>query len=255
MGEWRLLKHLHFWALVATFASTNFAGYNLAKHYSPDASLNLFSGLPYAISILFILGCHEMGHYVVSKWWGVRVSPPLFIPMPFLSLGTLGALITLKDPFPNRRALFDIAIAGPWAGLLAVVGLWQFIDSGWSDIVLRQIYFAAAVGVVITFLNLFPFGQLDGGHAFYALTAKISYVHWLILVGATLFYGFFMQRTVSISTLIFLAAIFGFNHSPTQNDEISVDRMRKFLALVTLIMFFLLDYVAVRHLGNIYKPQ
>lgn len=251
MGEWKLFKYLHFCAFVATFASTSFAGYNLIKHYAPDASLNLFSGLPYAISIMFILGCHEMGHYAVSRWWGMKISPPLFIPMPFSSLGTMGALISIKDSFPNRRALFDIAIAGPWAGLLAVVGVWQFIDSGWSEMILRQVYFAAVVGVVVTFLNLFPFGQLDGGHAFYALTAKTSYIHRLILLGAVLAYGVFIQRTVSPLMLVFLAMFFRLGHPKTEDDEIPLDRTRKILALLTVIAFILLD-VVVRRLGNTY---
>lgn len=251
MKGWRSFKHLHFLAFVATFASTSFAGYNLVKHYAPDASLNLFSGLPYAMSVMFILGCHEMGHYAVSKWWGLKVSPPLFIPMPFSSLGTMGALINVKDPFPNRRALFDIAIAGPWAGLLAIVGVWQFADLSLSEIILRQIYYAATIGVIVTFINLFPFGQLDGGHAFYALTAKISHTRWRVLLSAFLLYGLFIQRTINPFTLAFFAFIFGFDHPQTQNDEILLCRTRKVLALLTLVAFILLD-VIVRWLGNTY---
>lgn len=82
------------------------------------------AGLPYAIGLLGILGVHELGHYFAARWHGMRVTPPFFIPVPF-GLGTFGAFIQMRSPAEDRRALFDVAVAGPLAGLaIAVPALW-----------------------------------------------------------------------------------------------------------------------------------
>src|SRR5215510_5711087 len=86
----------------------------------PVASL-LLHGLWYSLSILAILGCHELGHYYACRYYRVDSSRPYFLPMPFLLTGTLGAFIRIRSPFPGKRALFDIGIAGPIAGFLVAV--------------------------------------------------------------------------------------------------------------------------------------
>ena len=77
-------------------------------------------GLPYALGLLAILGVHELGHYFTAKHHDIRVTPPYFIPVPFAS-GTFGAFIQMRSPVENRRALFDVAVAGPLAGLVVAI--------------------------------------------------------------------------------------------------------------------------------------
>src|SRR5260221_7426250 len=147
-----------------------------------------------------ILTCHEFGHYFVARRRGVEVSLPYFIPLPpYVSLGTLGAVIRMNKPIEDRRALFDVGAAGPIAGLvvaipLLVIGLSlskvgpptsedNFIEGNsllyallklavkgrWLpghgvDVNLHPMAMAAWVGLLVTMINLMPIGQLDGGH-------------------------------------------------------------------------------------------
>ena len=111
---------LHGLLFIATLATTTWAG---ALH----AGVNLLQqperfavGLPYSLGLLLILGSHELGHYFTAKAHGIRVTPPYFIPVPF-ALGTFGAFIKIKSLTPNRRALFDVAIAGPLTGLVFAI--------------------------------------------------------------------------------------------------------------------------------------
>lgn len=160
-------------------------------------------GLPYSLGLLAILGVHELGHYFTARRHGMRVTPPYFIPVPF-ALGTFGAFIQLRSPSENRRVLFDVAVAGPLAGLaIAIPALLLGLESstvipgdvtagpgavGGTSVgssllfallsklslgealdyghVLRlsPLAFAGWLGLFITALNLLPIGQLDGGH-------------------------------------------------------------------------------------------
>lgn len=79
------------------------------------------TGALYVLSLLGILGAHEMGHYLMARRYGVHTTLPFFIPMPIPPLGTMGAVIAMKEPAPNRRVQFDIGIAGPLAGLIVAV--------------------------------------------------------------------------------------------------------------------------------------
>ena len=165
-------------------------------------------GLKFSLSLLFILICHEMGHYVACRLYRVDATLPYFIPTPPLigPAGTFGAFIKILSPMPSRRATFDIGVAGPIAGFVALlpVAFLAFLNfrqvspasaralenSGgiiFSDPLLLQIfarvfqidlsipmlpnpfYFAAWVGLLVTALNLIPSGQLDGGHAIYSI--------------------------------------------------------------------------------------
>ncbi len=104
-------------------------GTTLAE-YAPDVlptaeqwRAALVKGALYALSLLGILGAHEMGHYIVSRRRGVHTTFPFFIPMPFSILGTMGAVIARKEPAPNKKTQFDIGIAGPLAGLVIAIPL------------------------------------------------------------------------------------------------------------------------------------
>src|SRR5204862_3155041 len=75
----------------------------------------LLLGIPFSATLLMILMAHEMGHYALCRYYGVRATLPFFIPAPTL-IGTLGAVIRIKAPIRSRAALFDIGVAGPIAG-------------------------------------------------------------------------------------------------------------------------------------------
>jgi len=124
---------LHIILFLATFITTTIAGTEWIKGYGRGFELSeLLVGLPYSISILFILSFHEFGHYFASRYHRVKASLPFFIPFPalagFLNFGTLGAVIKTKTAVKNKAALFDIGIAGPIAGFIAslIVIVWGF---------------------------------------------------------------------------------------------------------------------------------
>jgi membrane-associated protease RseP (regulator of RpoE activity) len=169
----------------------------------------LVLGVPFSVTLLLILLAHEMGHYLLCRYYRVRATLPFFIPAPTL-IGTLGAVIRIKAPIRSRAALFDIGIAGPIAGFVVAVvalavamslskplaagigpsdlhlgfpaifyvmhGLLRSVAPGQaiaalplSRIYLHPTAVAAWVGMFATALNLLPSSQLDGGHIVYAL--------------------------------------------------------------------------------------
>jgi membrane-associated protease RseP (regulator of RpoE activity) len=188
---------------VATLFTTLYAG--TIWYYQPvNGPLDLLVGWPFAVSVLGVLAVHELGHYALSRYHGVDASLPYFIPVPSL-IGTFGAVISMRGRIPDREALFDIGVSGPLAGLVAavvvaLVGLHldpvrvpqQVLESeasmrvelgypplleflAWATgeqltyeepgLVASPVIFGAWVGLFVTFLNLIPVGQLDGGHA------------------------------------------------------------------------------------------
>jgi membrane-associated protease RseP (regulator of RpoE activity) len=187
---------------LATVLTTLWAG--TIWYYEPvEGPLDLLRGWRFAVAVLGVLGVHELGHYALSRYHDVQASLPYFIPVPTF-IGTFGAVIKMKGRIPDRRALFDIGVAGPLAGLLAavvvaVVGLYldpitvppevlndesaieleigyppllEFLAWAtgqklrYSDpsVAPSPVIFGAWVGLFVTFLNLIPVGQLDGGH-------------------------------------------------------------------------------------------
>ncbi|GAC1462505.1 MAG: site-2 protease family protein [Chamaesiphon sp.] len=168
----------------------------------------LIQGLPYAIALMTILGIHELGHYLTALFYKIRTTLPYFIPVPFF-LGTFGAFIQMRSPVPNRKALFDIGIAGPLAGFVVTLPLllwgldhssvvplsdksgilnFQSFNPRFSLLVtllsklalgseltfkmaihLHPVAVAGYIGLVVTALNLMPVGQLDGGHIVHAM--------------------------------------------------------------------------------------
>ncbi|QLD86717.1 site-2 protease family protein [Natronomonas halophila] len=198
--------------LAATVLTTLYAG--TIWYYEPvNGPLDLLAGWPFAVAVLGVLGVHELGHYVLSRYHDVQASLPYFIPVPTF-IGTFGAVIKMEGRIPDRKALFDIGIAGPIAGLIAAVGvaivglhldpvavppdvlnsenaiqleigyplLLQFLAWAtgqpleYSDpsLVTSPVVFGAWIGFFITFLNLLPVGQLDGGHIIRAMAGDRS---------------------------------------------------------------------------------
>jgi len=175
----------------------------------------LLLGIPFSAALLIILLSHEMGHYLLCRYYGVRATLPFFIPAPTL-IGTLGAVIRIKAPIRSRTALFDIGVAGPIAGFVVAVvtliiamtlskpmgrgvgtsdlklgfpAVFYAVQAGLRNIApsrtitsfpLSRVYLhpmaiAAWVGMYATALNLLPASQLDGGHIVYALAPRVHH--------------------------------------------------------------------------------
>ena len=120
-------RWLHLVLLLLTIGTTTLAGTGhylafLSDYGTPTLTLSLPSllvhGLWYSVTILAILGCHELGHYFACRYYDVDASLPFFLPVPFILTGTLGAFIRIREPIPSKRQLFDIGIAGPIAGFV-----------------------------------------------------------------------------------------------------------------------------------------
>ncbi len=257
---------------LATIVTTVWAG---ALHQGINllaAPEQVMVGVPYAAALLAILGVHEMGHFVVARWHGVDVTWPYFIPVP-IGLGTLGAFIQIKSLIKSRRAVFDIGIAGPLAGVFIAipalfVGLseaeplgaeeafrgtragssillalmYQLVHGGdlatvgAATIRLTPIAFAGWIGLVVTALNLLPVGQLDGGHIAYGLFGR----KYARAIGAGTFVLMFILGLSVwpglLTWAIFIALIAGFSHVPALDDITPPDGKRFALGAVALVL-------------------
>lgn len=263
--------------LAATVLTTTIAG-SLQWVYIRDVSWEtmffpgyLWEGfIFFSVPLLLILGIHEMGHYFVSKKHHVDSSLPYFIPLPppFL-LGTFGALISTREPIPNRKALLDIGASGPLCGFLVaipvtLIGLFlmqqnpitvpstggyvvlhpplllQWLSSLFTipvNAMTHPTFFAGWVGIFLTAVNLLPAGQLDGGHVARAiLKDKHKYASWaviLVLAGLSFLYTGWLLFALLILLLI------GTQHQPPLNEITRLDTKRKLLGLLILIIFII----------------
>lgn len=235
----------------------------------------ILNGLWYSASILAILGAHEFGHYYACKYYGVDASLPYFLPAPLPLTGTLGAFIRIRQIVPGKRQLFDIGIAGPIAGFLVALPVllagmslsrvvqlpgdtqgfvelgepllfkaiawlfWGTPPEGYS-INMHPMAFAAWFGLLATALNLFPIGQLDGGHISYAVLGRkstfVTLATLFALIGLTFISSSWLVWTVL--TVVMLLA-FGPRHPRTIDEDIPLDRSRLWLALFAVVMFVL----------------
>jgi membrane-associated protease RseP (regulator of RpoE activity) len=284
---------LHILLLLLTVASTTFVGgchylsFDQAFETVPPMSdldgrafvRDLFSsptfylhGLWYSLTVLGILGCHEMGHYVACLRYGVDASRPYFLPAPLPLTGTLGAFIRIRSRIPSKVALFDIGIAGPIAGFVVAVPA-LFIGLSLSEVVrlpqdqsqlmslgepllfrfaswlvfgtvadgysvnMHPMAFAAWFGLLATALNLFPIAQLDGGHVSYAVLGHRSLWVTMAMVAVAI-----ALTTVSSSwiawtvMLLLMLIVVGPRHPPTMDDTQRLGSGRLWLALVALLM-------------------
>ena len=234
----------------------------------------LTHGLWYSIPVLAILGAHEFGHYFACVYYRVNASLPYFIPFPTLT-GTLGAVIRIRQPFPSKRALFDIGIAGPIAGFVVAVptllvgmmlskvetipasfrgAVTEFGEplllkaTAWfvfgsvpdkQTITLHPLGFAAWFGMLATALNLFPIGQLDGGHVSYAVFGRRSTVITLVSVAGLAALAMFVSSSWIVWTVLTVAMLFAFGprHPRVFDEEVPLDRGRLWLAVFALFMF------------------
>lgn len=191
--------------MALTFLSTFYVGAGMVLGQPPISLAELQTGWVFSLPLMAILLAHEFGHFFAGRYHQVDVSPPYFLPVPFFLLGTLGAVIQIRERIRTRNALLDIGAAGPLAGMaiavpviiygvatspveplpdvtymlegrsllyLAVLnGLKGPIPQGY-DIMLSPTALAGWAGLLITMINLLPFGQLDGGHIAYALLGR-----------------------------------------------------------------------------------
>jgi membrane-associated protease RseP (regulator of RpoE activity) len=233
------------------------------------------SGLAFSIALLTILTAHEMGHYLACRFYGVRATLPFFIPAPPLFLaGTFGAFIKMKSPIPSRRALFDIGLAGPLAGFVALLPIalaglltlqpGQPSSAGegiiFNDPLLFQLiakltgahlenalpnsfYMAAWIGLLVTSLNLMPVGQLDGGHGTFAVFGQRAHkiIGWLAFVTVAVMsvLGFIWHGSPSGFLYTVLLAIMLKVRHPSPEKMEPLGRARIVVAAITLLVFAL----------------
>lgn len=261
---------------IATILSTLFVGASYVAE-STEQVWQIWRGWPFSVSILLILGAHELGHYFAARYHNVPVTLPYFIPMPFSVFGTFGAFIRLQGPVGTRRALFDVGAAGPLVGLVFALPILFFglatsqlgpispggifegnsllyilakfavfgrlLPADGVDVHLNQVAWAGWVGLFVTGLNLIPVGQLDGGHVAYALFGKRAQLFfWPAIAGLSLIVIYsYLQGAFAPTWLlwIFLLLSFGRVHARPLEDISELDPRRRVLAVFTLALFFL----------------
>jgi len=300
VASWRVGVNvlLFFLTILSTLvAGLSFAGSPTfdALRSSPSAA-RFLAGVPFAFTLMAILGVHELGHYFTARYYRATVSLPYFIPAPFL-FGTLGAIILMRSPARDRNSLFDIAAAGPLAGL-AIAFPASLLGFAWSTVVpappegslafghslltyaLSYLRFgaippgymlfthpmadAAWAGFLVTALNLFPVGQLDGGRIAYALfgrhhraIGKATVVGLLLLgVGSFLWTlrvsGGDMVVALGSSLNWFVWAglislLVGFHHSPPLDDLSPISSGRRVVGIACLALMVLMIPLVVIH--------
>jgi membrane-associated protease RseP (regulator of RpoE activity) len=231
----------------------------------------LVYGAPFSFTLLAIIFCHEMGHFWTARHYRVDTTLPFFLPFPSL-IGTLGAFILIKSRFPHRKALIDIGLAGPFAGFAVVIPalvlgiatsrpmlhlpsegttsfgeplLFQWVYHWvWPDLpqnydmLISPIGLAAWFGLLLTALNLFPIGQLDGGHATYALFKSGAY-----RISAVAFFAFLPMAYFGPSWLFWAGLLYVLGirrpHPPTYLDSLPLPASRRVMGLAALVVLIL----------------
>ncbi len=262
---------LHVVLFLATLVTTTVAGAWQADADFLSDPWQIVAGLPFAVTLMSILLVHEMGHYLTSRYHGVKATLPYFIPAPSF-IGTFGAFIRMQSSPPDRRSLFDVAAAGPLAGLVlavpaVIVGfhlstvapqdssgggmvlgsslLLSFLSKitlgvlpDDANIIMHPVGFAGWIGLLVTAMNLLPAGQLDGGHVTYALfgrryiwVSRLTVAVILTLGVTRLWDGWLVWGIL----LLFM----GVRHPPPVDPDTPLDAKRKFLG------WFLLGTLAV----------
>jgi len=233
----------------------------------------LASGIPFSASLLFILGTHELGHFIASRRHGVETTWPMFIPGPPIPpmIGTFGAVIRIKSPITTKNALVDIGAAGPLAGFVAslIVSTWgltlskvivriptgEMLGLGNSiifkllsylvlgplpkgyDVVLHPVAFAGWIGMFITAMNLLPLGQLDGGHLVYASIGPRHRTFSRAMVAVLVGLGIVSWNGWFIWAILII--IIGMWHPPVEDQHLDMDPARRAVSIAALVVFIL----------------
>jgi membrane-associated protease RseP (regulator of RpoE activity) len=262
---------LHLALFVLTFFSTLIAGALFQKGVNIfNEPWRIIEGLPFALTLMTILLSHELSHYFASKKHHTKATLPYFIPAPSL-IGTFGAFIKMKSPIITRKALIDIGAAGPIAGfvlsVIAVIAGLRYssvipvadtesilslgdsllftllsrlvigVPPASHEILLHPVAFAGWIGLFVTSLNLIPIGQLDGGHIAYAFLGERHKFISLTLVGTLLLMGFFFWEGWAFWGVVMI--VLGLKHPPVIYWEAPLDRTRRIVGILALIIFIL----------------
>jgi len=263
-ARWRWQVNLALFA--ATLVTTFLAGYLNA---GPLVARGLMSsavagGVAFSLSLILILGTHEMGHKIVSKLRGIDASYPYFIPM-LPPVGTMGAVIVTRTPAPNRDALMELGASGPIAGFLVAIPVlilgikMSFLLPGTlpegaempvpllvrlltailrpeeqtGTLLMHPVFFAGWIGLLVTSLNLLPASMLDGGHAVRALFgARIHRMLSYGAIGLGLLLGYFPM-------VILLLLLLRRGHPGPLDDLSPMSRSRVALGVMLLVIFIL----------------
>ncbi len=266
---------IHIALFLATGLTTVAAGAMQQGVIPWETPWQLYKGLPFSLTLLIILLCHEMGHYLMARYHQLDVSLPYFLPappIPFL-IGTLGAFIRIRSPILNKPALLDVGAAGPLTGILvtlpllviglqlsevktALVGiepegivlgesiLFKFIcwltlgslpDN--QNIIMHPMAFAGWIGLLVTNINLIPVGQLDGGHVSYALFGERS--QQIAKTFYILLIVFGLVAWYGWLVWVVLLYFMGFVHPPPLHYWVPLDQKRRNIGFITIAVFIL----------------
>lgn len=267
--------------LLLTIVTTTFGGLLLAGVTPGDPPLEvaemLTMGLPYALALMAILGCHELAHYLAARRYKIQATLPYFIPIPptpLFPFGTFGAFIQMRSPAPNRKALFDVGIAGPLSGLIVTLPFlfWglaqsQVIERSDTSTILNfdsfdpqaslllslftrlalgaqvttesaldlhPVAIAGCIGLIITALNLIPVGQLDGGHIVHAMFGQRMGANIGQVARLLVLLLSFVQTEYLLWAILLL--FIPAVDEPALNDVTELDNRRDLLGLVTLAL-------------------
>lgn len=268
------IPYLHIFLFILTCLSTLSAGALQQGINIFESPGRIIEGLPFAGTLMTILLCHELSHYIASRKNHTVATLPYFIPAPSI-FGTFGAFIKMKSPIITRKALVDIGASGPIAGFIisvaaCIIGLHlskviplpqgeQTLSLGDSllfsflsrivlgpvpehyDILLHPIAFAGWIGLFVTSLNLIPIGQLDGGHIAYAILGErhlyLSRVLVVVLaaLGLSALLGFSGWEGWLMWAALML--ILGIKHPPVLYWEPTLEYRRAVVGVLALAIF------------------
>ena len=268
------ISKTHLVLFFLTIISTLIAGSIMQGGNPLSNPVDIIWGIPFSMTLMLILGCHEFGHYYYAVKHKVDATLPYFLPAPpyLFIIGTFGAFIKIKSPIYKKDALLQIGAAGPIAGFIIavpalIIGLllsdviaindqYKGIILGDSllmkiftyiifpdlsdgyDILLHPIAFAGWIGLLVTMLNLLPIGQLDGGHIAYAMLGnKQGLVGWIAL-GALFPLSFLSLNWLVWGLLIFLL-MRSAKHPPIHDILTPLSKKNKYIGYLCLLIFIL----------------
>lgn len=249
----------------------NYSGKNIIKYYFQVLLENKFlmtEAIKYSLALLIFLLAHEFGHYLACRYHGVQATLPYLIPVPF-AFGTMGAVIKMRGPIQNKKALFDIGIAGPLAGFTIALPLlyygirnsffinpisggaiyfgepiiWKIIHllifgsySNGKELIANPVALASWFALLATALNLFPMGQLDGGHILYALLGRkalaVYKIFFIFIAVLVLIWPYWIVWVI-------IGWFLGLKHPPILDETEPLGTGRKILALIAAVIFIL----------------
>jgi membrane-associated protease RseP (regulator of RpoE activity) len=262
---------IHIVLFILTVASTLYVG-GAQQSVTGKFSFSVNDGLSYSIPIILILLGHEMGHYFMSRRYGIKATLPFFLPFPLPPFGTLGAVIRMEGTITSRKSLFDTGVAGPFMSLLLSIPaiaiglrLSEIIPTSQvkegairladpllfsmiqrlvmgevpqnHDVLLHPIGYAGWVGLFVTALNLLPVGQLDGGHIAYALFGRKSRIIFFVAIAVMAYITLFHNPGWLLLLILFI--LFGFRHPAPLDDQTPLDGKRKLMGGIAFLFFFL----------------